>query len=247
MCTSKRFLTKFFLARLRAFIATHFSKQPKSLVAISQVNSGLSAGLPAKIPSAFGPIEIKPSLSKTDKAVITKLEPYERSRLGLHDDFLYLSCKVATTDDRSAIDTAYRNIKYALGVLNLITRGYSVGKRFGYPNAPIGKFLSASTIFTIDRRERKMGAYLSENHYPTFWKQNFSVWQRTDAEEITKFAKYYVSDLARIDFRDKLVQAVVLFQEGQEATHIDVALLKFWTGIEVLCGPGREGTHRADG
>jgi hypothetical protein len=187
MCTSKRFLTKFFLARLRAFIATHFSKQPKSLVAISQVNSGLSAGLPAKIPSAFGPIEIKPSLSKTDKAVITKLEPYERSRLGLHDDFLYLSCKVATTDDRSAIDTAYRNIKYALGVLNLITRGYSVGKRFGYPNAPIGKFLSASTIFTIDRRERKMGAYLSENHYPTFWKQNFSVWQRTDAEEITKF------------------------------------------------------------
>src|SRR5205823_1710938 len=135
---AKDFSTKFFLARLRVFLTAHFTKQPKRLVAISQVNSRLSAGLPAKIPSACGWIEIKPSLSKADKAVITKLEPYERSRLGLHDDFLYFSCNIATTDDRSAIDAAYRNIKYGLGMLNLITAGYGVGKRFGYPNAPIG-------------------------------------------------------------------------------------------------------------
>jgi hypothetical protein len=128
-----------------------------------QVNARASARLPARIPSAFGIIEIKPSLSKTEKAIIDKLEDYERRRLGLHDDFLYVTCRVAATDDRSAIDAAYRNIKFGLGMLNLITRGYGVSDRFGYPDAPIGKFLSASPIFTIDRGERKMGGYVRES------------------------------------------------------------------------------------
>jgi hypothetical protein len=232
---TKDFSTKFFLQRLRAFIATHFSKQPNRLVEISQVNAQIGAALPDKIPSPFGPIEIKRSLSKTDKTVIDKLKGYERDRLGLHDDFLYVTCDVAATDDRSAIDAAYRNIKYGLGMLNLITRGFGVSHRSGYPNAPLGKFLSASTICTVDRRQRKLGGYLSENHYPVFWKRNFSVWQRQDAAEIRKFSKYYLLDLARIDFRDRVIQAIVQFQEGLEAVHIDVALLKFWTGIELLC------------
>jgi hypothetical protein len=88
------FSTKFFLGRLRAFIAAHFSKQPKRLVARSQINAKVSAGLPSKISSAFGPIELKRSLSPADKVVIEKLEPYERSRLGLHGDFVYLSWPV---------------------------------------------------------------------------------------------------------------------------------------------------------
>jgi hypothetical protein len=139
------FSTAFFLRPLRAFLTVHFSKQPKGLIAaISQVNARASARLPARIPSAFGIIEIKPSLSKIEKAIIDKLEDYERHRLGLHDDFLYVTCRVAATDDRSAIDAAYRNIKFGLGMLNLITRGYGVSDRFGYPDAPIGKFLSAS-------------------------------------------------------------------------------------------------------
>jgi hypothetical protein len=148
---------------------------------------------------------------------------------------MYMSCRVATVDDRSAIDAAYRNIKYGLGVLNLITLAYGVSKRFGIPNTPIGKFISASTIFTIDRRQRKLGNYVSENHYPISWKRNFLVWQRASTKEITKHAKHYALNLARLDFREKVVQAIVLFQEGLEATHIDLALLKFWTGIEVLC------------
>lgn len=90
-----------------------------------------------------------------------------------------------------------------------------------------------------------MGGYLSENHYPAFWKRSFSVWQQNNTEEISKFAQHCVSDLARIDFRDKVVQAVVLFQEGLETTHIEVALLKFWTGIEVLCArEEKESTER---
>jgi hypothetical protein len=86
---------------------------------------------------------------------------------------------------------------------------------------------------------------MSENHYPAFWKRSFSVWQQNNTEEISKFAQHCVSDLARIDFRDKVVQAVVLFQEGLETTHIEVALLKFWTGIEVLCArEEKESTER---
>jgi hypothetical protein len=239
------FSTKFFQGRLNAFLAAHFSKQPRPLVAISQINASVSADLPDKIPSPYGPIEIKASLSKTDKAVLAKLETYERERLGFHDDFLYLTFSVTSTDDRSAIDAASRKINYALGVLNLITRGFGVSHRSGYPNAPLGRFLSASTICILDRRNRKLGSYLSENHYPMFWKRNFMVWQRNDNTVIRKVSKHYVTGLGRIDFADRVIRAIALFQEGLEARHLDVALLKFWTGIEVLCArEEREPTER---
>ena len=55
--------------------------------------------------------------------------------------------------------------------------GYGVSKRFGFPNAPIGTFLSASPIFIVDTAAGKLGNWQSENHYPTPWKRNFSVWQ----------------------------------------------------------------------
>jgi hypothetical protein len=65
--------------------------------------------------------------------------------------------------------------------------------------------------------------------------KKFSVWQSQDTEAIVKCAKNFASDLSRVDFKDRLVQSVLLFQEGLETTQIEVALLKFWTGIEVLC------------
>ena len=229
------FSTKFFQRRLNAFLDEHFRKQPKPLVAISQINARFNAGLPNRIPTPYGPVEIKSSLSKTDRAVIAKLEDYERTRLRFHDDFLYLICRVATADDRSAIDTAYRKIQYALGVLNLATHGFGVSYRSGFPNAPLGEFMLASAICTVDRRQRRFGGYLHENHYPTFWKRNFTAKNGQNAASITKFTTHYVRDLARIDFADRVIQAIVLFQEGLEALHIDAALLKFWTGIEVLC------------
>jgi hypothetical protein len=173
------------------------------------------------------------------------LESHQRNRLGFHSDFLYLTCSVTSTDDRSAIDAAYRKIKSALGVLNLVSRGFGVSHRFGYPNAPLGRFLSASTICTIDRKNRKLGGYLSENHYPTTWKHSFTVWQRNDSLEISKLAKLCFKDLKRIDFADRIIQTIVLFQEGLESTHIDIALLKFWTGIELICArEEREPTER---
>ena len=229
------FSTKFFLQRLRAFIKAHLSKTQKTFVAVSQVNCNHSANMPKKLPSIFGQIEFAQSLSRLHQAVINKLSAHERSRLGLQNDFIYLTTKIKATDDRSAVDIAYRNIKFCLGVLNLVCNGFGVSKRFGYPHAPIGKFLSASSIFTIDRSRRKLGGYLSENHFPLLFKINFSVWQRLEIAEISKFARYYVSDVGRTDFSEKIVQAIILFQEGLETAHIDIALLKFWTGIELLC------------
>src|SRR3954466_1838716 len=87
------FSTKFFMRKVKAFLAAHFSKQPKSLVAISQINANFNAGLPDKLPSPYGPIEIKASLSKIDRTVIDTLEDYERKRLGFNDDFLFLTCR----------------------------------------------------------------------------------------------------------------------------------------------------------
>jgi hypothetical protein len=232
---AKNFSTSFFLQRLRAFITTHFSKQLKTVVAIGQINCNHNVALPRTFPSLFQAIEFRSALPRLDQSVIDKLSSRERARLELQNDFLYVTCSIKTTDERSALDAAYRNIKYCFGVLNLMTGGYGVGKRFGFPNAPIGKFLSGSTIFTIDRRKRALGGYLWENQFPTFFKSNFSVWHKVDGERIRKFARFYVSDLAKVDFREKLAQSIILFQEGLETRHIDIALLKFWTGIEVLC------------
>jgi hypothetical protein len=126
-------------------------------------------------------------------------------------------------------------MKYALGVLNLATGGYGISWRSGFPNAPIGTFLSASPTFIVDATAAKLGNWQSENHYPSQWKQSFSVRQAQRLEQITKFAKHVSSDLSRVDFKERLVQSILLFQEGLETGHVEIALLKFWTGIEVLC------------
>lgn len=228
------FSSKSFLQRLRAYLQDHFSQKPKNYFAIAQINANLSASLPSSIPSTSGPISIRTNLSKSCSKVVGELKGYERERLGLHDDFLYISCKVANTSERSALDVAYRAMKYGLGVLNLASRGYGVSYRSGFPNAPIGTFLLASPIFLIDTRERKLGGWQPESHYPAQWKRHFRVWQRQHPEHIATVAKHLQSDLSRIDFKERLIHAIVLLQEGLEATHIDTALLKFWTGIEVL-------------
>jgi hypothetical protein len=239
------FSNKFFLQRLRSYLTLHFSKQKKQFFVAAQINATAAAALPRKIPSIYGPMEFRVTLPRTIQRVIGRLGSYEREGLSLHDDFLYITCKIAATDDRSAIDVAYRTIKYALGVLNLATYGYGVEKRFGYPNAPIGRFLLASPIFVVDTSTGSLGKWQSESQYPLSWKQNFSVSHRQEAENITKNARNFLSDMSRIDFKNLLIQAVVLFQEGLESTNVDVALLKFWTGIEVLCAKDeREPTER---
>jgi len=242
---ANNFTQQFFIQKLQSYLAQLFSKQPRLFTAVAQINAQTGARLPDKIVSVDGRIEIRRTLPPSCIKVINKLEDYERSRLNLQDDFVYLTVKLKSRSERSAVDAAYRTMKYALGVINLATRGYGVSKRFGFPNAPLGKFLSASPVFIVDAAAGKLGGWQSENHYPTQWKNNFSVWQDQDDEVISKFAKHVASDLARIDFKERLVQSVLLFQEGLETGHIEVALLKFWTGIELLCArEEKESTER---
>ncbi|WP_128935487.1 hypothetical protein [Bradyrhizobium zhanjiangense] len=229
------FTPRFFILKLRTFLDGLFSNKSRSFMAVTQVNAQAAARLPNKIMSVDGSVEIRARLPPSSLRVIQKLDGFDRQRLNLHDDFAYLVMKVKSRNDCGALNAAYRSMKYSLGILNMATSGYGVSKRFGFPNAPIGTFLSASPIFLIDTASRKLGTWQSESYYPTTWKRNFSVWQRQDAPHITKFAKNVASDLARIDFKEKLVRAVLLFQEGLETSHVEVALLKFWTAIEVLC------------
>ncbi|EFI50034.1 HEPN domain-containing protein [Afipia sp. 1NLS2] len=231
----KDFSAKFFIQKIRAYLKGLLSKEPRSFIAVAQINAQLGAKLPKRIASIDGTIDIRASLPPLCVKVISKLDGYERSRLNLHTDFNYMTIKVTSTSERSAVDAAYRNMKYALGVINLAADGYGVSKRFGFPNAPIGKFLSASPIFIIDTVAAKLGNWQSENHYPSQWKRNFSVWQSQPTDEIAICAKHITYDLSRIDFKERLIQSVLQFQEGLETSHIETALLKFWTGIELLC------------
>lgn len=232
---AKDFSVPFFIRKLRTYLEGLVSKEKRSYTAVMQINAQWNANLPKNIVSAGGRVGITSGLPRMCRKVIDGLKEYERERLHLHGDFVYMTTKVVSSQDRSALTTAYDRMKYAMGIINLATHGYGVSQRMGFPNAPIGTFLAASPAFLIDTKAAKLGHWQSETNYPVRWKKNFSVWQSQDTEAIVKCAKNFASDLSRVDFKDRLVQSVLLFQEGLETTQIEVALLKFWTGIEVLC------------
>lgn len=91
---AKDFSTRVFLQRLKDYLRAHFSKKPKKLLAVAQINANFSAAMPESIPSTSGPINICARLPRACSKVIGKLDGYERERLGLHGDFVYMTCKV---------------------------------------------------------------------------------------------------------------------------------------------------------
>ncbi len=232
---AKDFSVSFFICKLRSYLEGLASKEKRSYTAVMQINAQWNANLPKTIVSTGGRVNIASRLPPVCRRVIDGLKEYERERLHLQSEFVYMTTKVVSSQDRSALTMAYDRMKYAMGIINLATHGYGVNQRMGFPSAPIGTFLAASPAFLIDTKAAKLGHWQSETNYPVRWKKNFSVWQSQDTDVIVKFAKNLASDLSRIDFKDRLVQSVSLFQEGLETTQIEVALLKFWTGIEVLC------------
>ncbi|GAB6842429.1 hypothetical protein HNR00_004356 [Methylorubrum rhodinum] len=230
---SNNFTTKYFMQRMRSYLREFTNKAPSSLVAILQVNRMAYMSFPRFTHSIDGDIKFSANLKKADQLALAKHNS-NKLTLGLHDDFIFATTNIQATDHRLAIDRADRKFKYGLGVLNLVYRGYGVTKRFGYPNAPIGSFLSASSIFIVDRKRRKIGSYFSDNNFPRNFKRNFTYRDEFD-DDASKFAARYIKQLNKIDFKDKFVQSVILFQEGLEAPSVDLALLKFWTGIEIIC------------
>jgi hypothetical protein len=120
---AKSFAAPFFIGKLRAYLEDLLSKKGRSFTAVMQINAEIGARLPKKIASVGGSVDIQTSLPRACLKVISGLKGYERSRLNLQDGFVYAIAKVSSANDRSALDIAYRRMKYALGVLNLAIRG----------------------------------------------------------------------------------------------------------------------------
>jgi hypothetical protein len=115
-------------------------------------------------------VDIATALPRASRKVMDALKAHEHERLQLQDDFVYMSTKVVSSQDRSALTTAYDRMKYALGLINLATHGYGVSQRMGFPSAPIGTFLAASPVFMIETKAARLGNWQSEANYPTRWK-----------------------------------------------------------------------------
>jgi hypothetical protein len=209
---AKNFSVPFFIRKLRSYLEGLVGKEKRSYLAVMQVNAQRNVNLPKKIMSPTGRVNITAGLPRACRTVIGGLKDLERERLHLQDDFVFMTSRVVSSQDCSALTTAYDRMKYALGVINLATHGYGVSQRIGFPNAPIGTFLSASPVVMIDTTAKKLGHWQSETNCPVRWKRNFSVWQSQDTEAIAAFAKNFAGDLSRIDFKDRLVPAVLLFQ-----------------------------------
>ena len=229
------FSSKFFLHKLREFLKTHSNKEQKWVSVVGQFNTKAAADFPSCIATPMGVIKFRAFLTRIHRDAIASIDDYERKRLGFHNDFMYMTIRFMSADDHAANNFGYRTFKYALGVLNLHSYGFGVSHRFGYPNAPLGTFLSASTFCLVDEVSRKLGGFMSDNPYPINWKSSFTVSSKSRLSDVEKFSKNLTKAIGRLDFSDRVIQAIVLFQEGLEATHIDIALLRFWTGIELLC------------
>ena len=112
----------------------------------------------------------------------------------------------------------------------------------GFPNAPIGKFLSASPIFLIDTTSRKFGNGQSASYYPTAWKRNSPFGRRTTPHASKSLPR---TSLPTSRGSNKEKWSRRWFQEGLETSRVEVALLKIWTAIEALCArEEREPTQR---
>jgi hypothetical protein len=53
--------------------------------------------------------------------------------------------------------------------------------------------------------------------------------------ELAPYTRTWVRQIKATDFPERLTSAVILFQEGISANHIDTTLIKLWTCIELLC------------
>lgn len=235
-CAKDRdFSSKNFIRSIREFVSDQLNRSSDKLMVISQVNCDFELKRKISIHTPEGKISLSPRLNRKSASIISKMAPPDRRKLGIIDGFHFLSGAIESNNDRSAIDLSYRQIKLALGIANLHSHGYGVNRRFGFPNAPIGKFLTGSTIFNINHNQKRIGMYFTENHYPGSWKNSFTVTRSDGIKSLTNFSKKAYKKISKLEFRDTIYQAIILLQEGLESNYVDVALLKFWTGIELIC------------
>ena len=183
----------------------------------------------------FGTVATKRNWSVAERKIID--EGFRRTeqtpRLQMEPDFLFLRHQLKGRSPRHAIELGYRNLQCCVGLLNL-SNGIRWTYRSGAPLVPLGNLLLASTAVLIDPKRKTIGDWVVESHYPHAFKQSFSA-SSVDLSDLATYTKRWVRQIKRTDFSDRLTNAIILFQEGLSANQIDVALIKFWTCIEMLC------------
>ena len=228
------FSQDFFIRKLRDYIINSNARSKRRYTGLTQLNCTCSTNIPSTLTSISGIVNFSANLSPSESAAISKLSSFEKDRMGFDPDFYYISIPVQAEDEYEALEDVYKNTKYMLGIMNFYYRGYGISKRFGFPSAPIGKFLTASAILIVDKKKKLTGSVQYNSGYPHLYSSSFRVWQKLD-NGISVGAKHHISSIRQSDFGERVVKAIIAFQEGLEDNDIDNALLKFWTGIELLC------------
>lgn len=231
--TANRFEQEFFIRKLRANVEALRAGPVQSYFVAAQVNVRNYGKLPRSLSSMYCSVAVRRHLSRSVQAKLQSQSGHQRARLHLDSDFLFLVHKGRARHGRGAVEAGYRNLQCCIGILNLSAQGYGISYRSGMPSVPIGSVLLSSAALLIDHKRKTVGDWITDSHYPQTFKHSFI--GRVELQELAPYAKRWVRRIKRTDFADRITTAVVLFQEGISATHIDVALIKLWTCIELLC------------
>ena len=235
-CARKNdFSQKTFSRFMIFYVNSHQEKKKQRYNAVCQINSRYNQVGPLKINTPIGVVHITDGINKKDHAILTKRSPDDLKQMGFHDSHQFIRCAVDSVDDRTAVNLAHDRMLFALGLLNMYFRGFGVSIRSGFPSVPIGQYLISSSILIVDRKNLKEGAYFINGEYPDRWRDSFTVKFHQKVDKFEKFSEKFSKSVKKLDYSKNLIDAVILFQRGLEATSIDIALLRFWTGIEILC------------
>jgi hypothetical protein len=234
---NNNFSVGFFLQALSKELDQVSAGTSSPYTVISQINFGSFERFPPRMPSIHSSVRFLARLSKSVRSLLEKAEPWEQHRYQLVPNSCFLETTIRSTNKRDAIDKGYENLQFCLGLLNILTHGYGVGRRFGYPAAPLGVFLLRSSSVLVDRSSRELGNWFVEGQFPILYEQQFTAkWFKLDTEVVR--AERRLRQIRATDYKDHIARAIILFQEGLSSNQIDTALLKLWGCIELICsGP----------
>ncbi|CCD94177.1 hypothetical protein BRAO375_320010 [Bradyrhizobium sp. ORS 375] len=235
-----------FIRKLREASEAIRSRPASKYTLLTQINVPKNSNSCKRLNSLNGAIHLQDSLSRQQLGMLEEERTFAAYRSEFHDDFLFARVTVKARHARSALQDGIRSLQLSLGLLNLAARGYGLSKRMGIPGVPLGQFLIASPAFLLDHEKRKMGSWLSDSDFPNRFKFHFTA-KRVDLKELSTFTKRWIGKIERTDFSDRFSTAITLFQEALSARQVDIALIKFWTCIELLTSrpDGKEPLERA--
>lgn len=245
----QRLNSKSFLQFVNTYICDHDNRKKVKYIVVTQVNATRGArrhdaprDVRMIVPSIEGRFEITTRIPKKVVQALSKADDRTLEILALKRDFLYAVGEVYAKDDMEALAAGYDIMSVGFGILNLGLHRVFVNARHRSPRTPFGHLLHASSLFMVKEGREEICGFIGTSQFPNEWKFELTV----DLQSIINglaFSKKFVSSVKRIDGGDQIKNATRLLQEGLSANAVDVALLRFWTAFEVLCGTG-DGTKK---